>query len=233
MKAFREAAEKHLEGIEFDVWISKDGVPVVIHGGIDGELTGHDDSKVWQQTAAELAKLDIGEGESIPRLDDVLALCKRYKRLLINIELKGPRTESDAAQYDFDQAARKVIALIDRHDVGKQTMISSFRRRIIDSVIRASSPPYKRNFVVQSLRNAGRLPDPDNYEVFAGTTGINLLFNYLEEDIVQKIHDGGNYAGVWYAADTSEESDEMWNEVFTINSKGVDFFYSDKPLEAM
>ena len=47
MKAFREAAEKHLEGIEFDVWISKDGVPVVIHGGIDGELTGHDDSKVW------------------------------------------------------------------------------------------------------------------------------------------------------------------------------------------
>ena len=50
---------------------------------------------------------------------------------------------------------------------------------------------------------------------------------------MQKIHDGGNYAGVWYAADTSEESDEMWNEVFTINSKGVDFFYSDKPLEAM
>lgn len=53
MKAFKGAVENRIEGIEFDVWISKDGVPVVIHGGINGELpfTGYENSYVWQETA--------------------------------------------------------------------------------------------------------------------------------------------------------------------------------------
>jgi len=74
-----------------------------------------------------LAEVDIGEGEQIPLLDDVLALCKESSRLLINIELKGPKTPSDAKQYDFDMAATKVIELIDKHSLARRTMISSFR----------------------------------------------------------------------------------------------------------
>jgi len=36
MKGFRGAVENNLEGIEFDVWLSKDNVPMVLHGGDDG-----------------------------------------------------------------------------------------------------------------------------------------------------------------------------------------------------
>ena len=36
MKTFRAAIENKLEGIEFDVWLSKDHVPMVIHGGDNG-----------------------------------------------------------------------------------------------------------------------------------------------------------------------------------------------------
>ena len=38
MKTFRAAIENKLEGIEFDVWLSKDQVPMVIHGGDNGQL---------------------------------------------------------------------------------------------------------------------------------------------------------------------------------------------------
>ena len=33
MKGFRGAIANNLEGIEFDVWLSKDNVPMVLHGG--------------------------------------------------------------------------------------------------------------------------------------------------------------------------------------------------------
>ena len=36
MKNFRLAIEHGVDGIEFDVWISADGVPMVLHGGDDG-----------------------------------------------------------------------------------------------------------------------------------------------------------------------------------------------------
>ena len=36
LKCFNLAIENKLEGVEFDVWLSKDGVPMVLHGGIDG-----------------------------------------------------------------------------------------------------------------------------------------------------------------------------------------------------
>ena len=39
IKAFRGAIDNNLEGIEFDVWLSKDNVLMVLHGGDDGELS--------------------------------------------------------------------------------------------------------------------------------------------------------------------------------------------------
>jgi len=39
MKGFRGAVEHKLEGIEFDVWLSKDEVPMILHGGQNGELS--------------------------------------------------------------------------------------------------------------------------------------------------------------------------------------------------
>jgi len=39
MKSVRGAVENNLDGIEFDVWPSKDRVPMVLHGGGNGELS--------------------------------------------------------------------------------------------------------------------------------------------------------------------------------------------------
>lgn len=53
--------------------MTKDGVPVIIHGGDNGELNHHfklDEVKyIFDQTYEELQALDVGEGERIPTLD--------------------------------------------------------------------------------------------------------------------------------------------------------------------
>ncbi len=96
MKGFHGAVENNLEGIEFDVWLSKDNVPMVLHGGDDGELCkyGLPDERVFQWTQEELqTRIDIGEGERIPLLKDLIEACASRPHMLLNIELKGPLDE--------------------------------------------------------------------------------------------------------------------------------------------
>lgn len=59
LAAFRAARESGADGIEFDVRLSKDGVPVVIH---DADLlrTAANEKKIAEMTAAELAQIDVG-----------------------------------------------------------------------------------------------------------------------------------------------------------------------------
>ena len=92
MTNFKRAVELKLEGIEFDVWLSKDNVPMLLHGGDDGQLAkyGFPDDFVFDWTYSELKTLDIGGGEEIPTLDQLLTLLQEAPEMLINIELKTP-----------------------------------------------------------------------------------------------------------------------------------------------
>jgi len=85
--AFDLAIEQQADGIEFDVRLSKDGVPIVIHDATLGRTTsGH--GRVRGHTLAELRQLDAGSwfnrrfperadlsyaGEKVPTLAETLA----------------------------------------------------------------------------------------------------------------------------------------------------------------
>lgn len=113
MKGFRGAVEHRLEGIEFDVWLSKDKVPMILHGGSDGqlELYGLNDERVFDWTFDQLRKLDIGEGEVMPTLEELLKLVSGTT-MLINIELKGPLTDEIKPLYDYDLACQTTHNLV-------------------------------------------------------------------------------------------------------------------------
>jgi Glycerophosphoryl diester phosphodiesterase len=93
MAAIRMAIQApDVEWIEFDVQLSRDAVPVVIHDyNLRRTTNGRGEVKDW--TAAELASLDAGswfapsfKGESIPTLDEVLR--ENAGRCRLNVELK-------------------------------------------------------------------------------------------------------------------------------------------------
>ncbi len=104
LAAFRRAAELGADGVELDVYLSQDGVPVVIHN-LWVDLTTDGTGKVTDLPLSELRALDAGShflpafaGERIPTLTE--ALEEVGKRLLVNIELKpltGRGTELEAA----------------------------------------------------------------------------------------------------------------------------------------
>ena len=128
MTNFKRAVELKLEGIEFDVWLSKDNVPMLLHGGDDGQLAkyGFPDDYVFDWTYSELKTLDIGGGEEIPTLDQLLTLLHEAPDMLINIELKMPCSADIRQRYNHELACKLVQKAITGHGVGQRTIVSSF-----------------------------------------------------------------------------------------------------------
>lgn len=86
LAAFRRALALRVDGIELDVHVTRDGVPVVFHDEKLKRLTGVR-GLLTACTWTELAKLRVAGTEPIPRLVDVLRLTRL--RAVVQIELKA------------------------------------------------------------------------------------------------------------------------------------------------
>lgn len=117
LKAFRLAKDQGADGIELDVFLSKDGEMVVTHDENLKKLTG---KNVWTRnlTLAELKQLDFGEGEKIPTLEEVLEqFGSAFK--IINIEIKTTGFFTDGIE-------KAVIPLIQKFNLTEKIVLSSF-----------------------------------------------------------------------------------------------------------
>ena len=81
--AFEKAIDNSIDGIELDIWLTKDKIPIVIHGGhIFGFLYGFIKNiglfkRPKDFTLEEIKKLELKEtNQKIPTLSEVLDLCK-------------------------------------------------------------------------------------------------------------------------------------------------------------
>ncbi|MBI4672762.1 MAG: glycerophosphodiester phosphodiesterase [Chloroflexi bacterium] len=130
--AFRLAHELGADGIEFDVQLTRDQIPVVIHdAAVDRTTNGA--GRVRDLTVAEIARLDAGtwktedfRGEAIPTLAQVfqgladwLHPVGRVRPCLINLELKTERLTTDGLE-------REVLNVIARYGVQDRVLLSSF-----------------------------------------------------------------------------------------------------------
>src|ERR1700691_2371330 len=82
LASFKKALEIGVDGIELDVHLSKDGNVMVIHDSWVNRTT-NGIGRVENKTLKELQKLDAGNGEKIPTLQEVLDVINR--KVLINI----------------------------------------------------------------------------------------------------------------------------------------------------
>ncbi|MFP7493721.1 glycerophosphodiester phosphodiesterase [Terribacillus saccharophilus] len=134
MAAFRLAELMQADGIETDVQLTKDQVPVIIHDESINRTTNKR-GLVRNLTYDELRQADAGAwfsrdyaGEQIISLDDFLKWIKPTS-MLLNLELKTNK-------YPYQGIERIVLDLLDLHAMKDRTMISSFNadtiRRIAD-----------------------------------------------------------------------------------------------------
>ncbi|MCL2200651.1 MAG: glycerophosphodiester phosphodiesterase [Oscillospiraceae bacterium] len=117
MLSFKTALEQGADGIELDVQLSKDGVPVVIHDETL-ERTTNGTGFVKDFTATQLQTLNAGQSEKIPTLEDVLHLIAGTSAEL-NIELK-------TVPFLYTDIEEKVLSTV--HKAGAENMViySSF-----------------------------------------------------------------------------------------------------------
>ncbi|MEO6051966.1 MAG: glycerophosphodiester phosphodiesterase family protein [Pyrinomonadaceae bacterium] len=138
--AFQLALDVGADGVEFDVQLSSDGVPVVIHDA-DLNRTGLRSEKVADLTARQLGKIDVGSGfnkkfpkkanpdfakETVPTLAQVLKLLKGFNGL-IYIELK-------CGDSDFKPLAKAVCDVIRDSPLLSQVIVKSFKLAAIPEV---------------------------------------------------------------------------------------------------
>ena len=134
LAAFREAQSVGADGVELDVHLSADGVPVVIHDyHVDGTTDGH--GAVSAMTLAEIRRLDAGigfgpafAGEPVPTLTEVLEALDH--RMRVNIELKAPPRglgvplEAEGRLVQLEDAVAEVVV---REGAQSRVWFSSFK----------------------------------------------------------------------------------------------------------
>jgi len=157
LASFQAALEQPIAGVEFDVHLSADGIPVVIHDAtVDRTTNGQ--GKVAEKTVAQLQALDAGSWfdsrfakETIPTLEEVLALFSRTS-VQLYIEFKSPQNWSS-------QSARKLMTQLDwwrdppSETLREHCIIASFNHQFITTV--------RKNF--PQFRTGYGMADPSQY----------------------------------------------------------------------
>jgi len=116
LAAFRRARADGADGVELDVMRCATGEVVVFHDD-DLERLGKRAGLVRATPLAELRAIDLGGGERIPLLDEVL---EELGPLLVNVELKSQSALAD------DGLAAAVAAILRRHAARARALVSSF-----------------------------------------------------------------------------------------------------------
>ncbi len=133
LAAFQRAIDAGADGVEFDVQLAKDGVPVVIHDAALRRTAGRTDN-VADLTSTELGTTDAGswfnrryprgartefEHETVPTLEEVLALHENQTGP-IYIELKCDET-------NYKPLASVVCDMIRNSPLLPRMIVKSFR----------------------------------------------------------------------------------------------------------
>ncbi|MDH5606039.1 MAG: glycerophosphodiester phosphodiesterase [Anaerolineae bacterium] len=122
LAAFEQSSQDKVDWLEFDVQLSRDGIPVVYHDENVAELDG---GHVSDYSLEQLQSADLGEGQTIPTFEDVLLLAKRYG-MRIMPEAKSPELNPGLEE--------KMLAVIKEHGYQEFTIVQSFSAETLEKI---------------------------------------------------------------------------------------------------
>ena len=135
LKAFKKALDLKVDMVELDVRLAKDKIPVVMHDE-DVDRTTNGRGKGNEMTLMELKKLDAGDGEKIPTLQEVIDLVKGKSKLIIEIKTYA--------------AIKPVAKLIKKNQIVDSTIITSFGH-LISKIFKKAVSGIKTGVIIVSL----------------------------------------------------------------------------------
>jgi glycerophosphoryl diester phosphodiesterase len=122
LSAFRLAHTMGADGIELDVHVTADGLPVVHHDPVIGGRP------IWQLTREAVADQHLPNGEPVPTLAEALATIDRS--LFVYVEVKALEPRDD----------HSFLAVLDSAPAPERYHVHSFDHRIVRRLRRHRSP---------------------------------------------------------------------------------------------
>lgn len=187
LEAFRLAMEQGADGIELDVQLTKDGVPVVIHDErIDRVSQGK--GAVRDYTLEELQKIRVPNGMSryqdaqIPTLRQVLDLAKP-SRMEVNIELK-------TGIYWYPEIEGRVLELVKQAGMEERVIYSSFNHYSIGRILREkpdAETAYLFNDIIVNVHEYARKNQVKGLHPGRHHIGMDFLQEYLDSGLAVRV----------------------------------------------
>jgi glycerophosphoryl diester phosphodiesterase len=201
LRAVAVAVEHGLDLVEVDVHLSRDGELVVVHDAqvsVAGRPT-----PVASLTAAELARIPLGEGQGVPRLTEVLALAQG--RIGVYVELKGARTGAALGGL----VASGGVA-------GVEVISGSFEPALVEE-LRTAAPAVPRTVLFRPTGTAAMIATC----AALGAAYAHPCFRPLTPAIVDALHAAGLLVMAPHTNDPAEARD--------FAALGIDVLASDDP----
>lgn len=196
MAAFRVAEQLGADGLELDVQVTRDGVPVVIHDETLNRTT-NGRGLVIEHTLAEIRALDAGSwygrafvGEKIPMLEEVIFAFGG--RMFLNIELKNSYLE-------MPDLEAKTIHLIRQAKIQNRVLISSFHHGSMQR-FHQMAPDIPTGLLYDCC-----IVDVVAYAKRLGASAIHPFYATVRAAVVEEAHRNGLAVNVW----TVNEPQEM------------------------
>jgi glycerophosphoryl diester phosphodiesterase len=215
LSAFRLARDMGADGVELDVQLSRDGTVIVMHdSAVDRTTDG--EGEVEDLTLKQLRELDAGSwfssafaGESIPTLKEVFGAVGHH--MLMNLELKAISSDPTGLE-------ETVVALIAKHGMGEQVLISCFNPLVLERV-RALDPHLSLAFLY-----GPRLPEEKRARWVQDLQPLAALhpeYHLVDADHLAWAHAQGCSVNTWTVDDPAEME--------RLLSLGIEGIITDRP----
>ncbi len=224
LAGMREALARGFKAVEFDVMLSLDGIPLLMHDPVLGRTVarqGSGPNKISELRWAELANLDAGAwlatqfvGEPIPSFEAVIAFCCKH-RIAMNIEIKpSPGTDQATGQVVGQALKQAKIDYPELSEPGLAPIVSSFSAQALQA-FNQQQAGLATGFLMDRI--------PENWFAIAqalGSKAIHCNYRLLNASIARTIKEQG-YWLFCYTVNDPTIGDEL-------HSWGVDGFCTDR-----
>lgn len=204
LAAYSFALQQGVDGIEFDVHLARDGVPVVIHDaalrrtiGVDGFVHEMSFAGLRELDAAAVYRAAAGESsigpQVLPALQDVLAWVPAPTRLCIELKTNHDGTRYRGLEEIVAQAVRDAA-------VEERTILSSFNFAIL-ARLRAVAPDIRRHAIIAAQYFLQ--PGAGDSEWVAGDLAarhvdwVAVNKSYLTPSLAAALHERGIRTHAW------------------------------------
>ncbi|SIO10177.1 glycerophosphodiester phosphodiesterase [Chitinophaga niabensis] len=204
LSSLKDAIRIGAEGTEFDVWLSKDGVPVLSHDNHIG------DKKIEETLIADLTSIPLNKGDHVPLFEDYILEAMKQNTTHLVLELKP----SGLGKARAEELATKCVELIRKHQCEAWMLYISFDYNICKKIVELN--PFAKIAYLMGDKTPAELKADKIW-------GFDYNFKVIDKDIsiIKDAKKNGINVNIW-TVNNPEQMD-------TYLKAGVDYLTTDEP----